>query len=220
MQLTVLDGKALNPGDLSWDVFRKYADVKVYQQTLPNEIVDHIGTSDAVLLNKVNITAEILSQCPNLKYIGVLATGYNVIDLNATNKANICVTNIPSYSTMAVAQHTFALIMQFSNQIEIHNNSIKNGEWIKSDSFCYWKTPLIELYNKTLGIIGYGNIGKQVEKIANAFGMNVIVCPHHFDKNIKNCVTLSELYKQSDFFLDSKQLYYFYRTFILVSVKK
>lgn len=199
MQLTVLDGKALNPGDLSWDVFRKYADVKVYQQTLPNEIVDHIGTSDAILLNKVNITAEILSQCPNLKYIGVLATGYNVIDLNATNKANICVTNIPSYSTMAVAQHTFALIMQFSNQIEIHNNSIKNGEWIKSDSFCYWKTPLIELYNKTLGIIGYGNIGKQVEKIANAFGMNVIVCPHHFDKNIKNCVTLSELYKQSDF---------------------
>ena len=165
MQLTILDGKALNPGDLSWDVFRKYADVKVYQQTLPNEIVDHIGTSDAVLLNKVNITAEILSQCPNLKYIGVLATGYNVIDLNATNKANICVTNIPSYSTMAVAQHTFALIMQFSNQIEIHNNSIKNGEWIKSDSFCYWKTPLIELYNKTLGIIGYGNIGKQVEKM-------------------------------------------------------
>ena len=154
---------------------------------------------DAILLNKINITSDVISQCPNLKYIGVLATGYNVIDLQATNKANICVTNIPSYSTMAVAQHTFALMMQFSNQIEVHNNSVRNGEWIDRDCFCYWKTPLIELYNKTLGIIGYGNIGKQVEKIAKAFGMNVIVCPHKFNSNIENCVTMQELLAKSDF---------------------
>ena len=100
---------------------------------------------------------------------------------------------------MAVAQHTFALMLQFSNQIEVHNNSVRNGEWIDRDCFCYWKAPLIELYNKTLGIIGYGNIGKQVEKIAKAFGMNVIVCPHKFNSNIENCVTMQELLAKSDF---------------------
>ena len=199
MQLTILDGKALNPGDISWEEFTKYADVRVYENTKPNEVISHIGSSDAILLNKINITSDVISQCPNLKYIGVLATGYNVIDLQATNKANICVTNIPSYSTMAVAQHTFALMMQFSNQIEVHNNSVRNGEWIDRDCFCYWKAPLIELYNKTLGIIGYGNIGKQVEKIAKAFGMNVIVCPHKFNNNIENCVTMQELLAKSDF---------------------
>ena len=161
MQLTILDGKALNPGDISWEEFTKYADVRVYENTKEHEVISHIGSSDAILLNKINITSDVISQCPNLKYIGVLATGYNVIDLQATNKANICVTNIPSYSTMAVAQHTFALMMQFSNQIEMHNTSVHNGEWIDRDCFCYWKAPLIELYNKTLGIIGYGNIGKQ-----------------------------------------------------------
>ena len=199
MQLTILDGKALNPGDITWEEFTKYADVRVYEQTKESEVISHIGSSDAILLNKINITSDVISQCPNLKYIGVLATGYNVIDLDATNKANICVTNIPSYSTMAVAQHTFALMMQFSNQIEIHNASIRNGEWIDRDCFCYWKTPLIELYNKTLGIIGYGNIGKQVEKIAKAFGMNVLICPHKFNSNIENCVTMQELLAKSDF---------------------
>lgn len=199
MQITILDGYALNPGDLSWDCFKQYANLKIYNNTPSDKVIERIGDSEAILLNKINITSEILENCPNLKYIGVLATGYNVIDLQATNKKNICVTNIPSYSTMAVAQHVFALITHFTNHVALHDQSVKNNDWINNETFCYWKKPLIELSGKTLGILGYGNIGKQVEKIANAFGMNVIVCPHKKNNQIKNSVSLEELFSKSDF---------------------
>lgn len=199
MKLTILDGSALNPGDLSWDLFKKYADIIVYSQTNENDVISHIGTSDAILLNKVVISNEIISRCKNLKYIGVLATGYNVIDIKAAKNAKICITNIPAYSTMAVAQHVFSLITYFSNHVAIHSSSVMNGDWIKSQNFCYWNKPLIELAGKTIGIIGYGNIGKQVEKIALAFGMKVIVCPHKMTSNIKNAVTLETLLKTSNF---------------------
>ncbi|MBQ5999633.1 MAG: D-2-hydroxyacid dehydrogenase [Treponema sp.] len=197
MKLTILDGNAVNPGDLSWDIFKKYADVIVYEQTAPESVIERIADSDAVLLNKISINQNILAHCKNLKYIGVMATGYNVIDVEAVKKAGITVCNIPAYSTMAVAQHTFALIQHFSNHVALHNESVHNGDWTKANMFCYWKKPLFELNGKTLGILGYGNIGKQVEKIANAFGMRVIVCPHH-PKGLPNEVTKEELFKQAE----------------------
>lgn len=197
MKLTILDGNAVNPGDLSWDIFKKYADITVYGQTAPESVIERIADSDAVLLNKIVINKEILSHCKNLKYIGVMATGYNVIDVEAVKEAGITVCNIPAYSTMAVAQHTFAFIQNFSNQVALHNESVHNGDWTKAEMFCYWKKPLFELCGKTLGILGYGNIGKQVEKIALAYGMNVIVHPHT-PKGLKNKVSLEDLFIKSD----------------------
>lgn len=197
MKLTILDGNAVNPGDLSWDIFKKYADVTVYGQTAPESVIERIADSDAVLLNKIIINKEVLSHCKNLKYIGVMATGYNVIDVDAVKEAGITVCNIPAYSTMAVAQHTFAFIQNFSNQVALHNESVHKGDWTKAEMFCYWKKPLFELCGKTLGILGYGNIGKQVEKIALAYGMNVIVHPHT-PKGLKNEVSLEELFIKSD----------------------
>ena len=189
----------MNPGDLSWDSFSKYADITVFERTPQELAVEHIGNSDAILLNKVKITSEILSKCTNLKYIGVLATGYNVIDVDAVKKAGICATFIPDYSTNAVAQHVFALITYFTNHVTVHNESVINGDWTKNPDFCYWKKPLIELCGKTLGILGYGKIGRQTAKIAEAFGMNVIVCPHKITPEVKNFVNFDLLLKKSNF---------------------
>ena len=199
MKLTVLDGYALNPGDLSWDSFTKYADVTVFERTPQELAVEHIGNSDAILLNKVKITSDILSKCTNLKYIGVLATGYNVIDVDAVKKAGICATFIPDYSTNAVAQHVCALITYVTNHVAVHNESVINGDWTKNPDFCYWKKPLIELCGKTLGILEYGKIGRQTAKIAEAFGMNVIVCPHKITPEIENFVNFDSLLKKSNF---------------------
>lgn len=197
MTLVILDSQALNPGDLNWDFFKSYADVTIYQQTPENLVAERIGNADAILINKININSELLKKCKNLKYIGILATGYNVVDINAVKSANITVTNIPAYSTSAVAQHTFALLMHFSNQVDFHNDSVLNGDWKKAPIFCYWKKPLFELEGKTLGIIGYGNIGKKVEQIANAFGMKTLIFPHK-PNGKSNCVSLDELLKKSD----------------------
>ena len=199
MKLTILDGNAVNPGDVSWDLFKKYADITVFPRSSEKEVISRIAESDAVFLNKIRIDENVILHCPNLKYIGVLATGYDVIDIPAVKKAEICVTNIPSYSTMAVAQHVFSLITFFTNHISAHNDSVQNEGWIKSPDFCYWEKPLFELYGKTLGILGYGNIGRQVAKIADAFGMNVLVCPHSPSADIPNCVTQEKLWEQSDF---------------------
>lgn len=198
MKITILDGSALNPGDLSWDVFKSFGDVTVYPQTASELVAERIADSDAIFLNKININKSILSKCPNLKYIGVLATGYNVINIDDVKNAGITVTNIPAYSTMAVAQHVFALITHFTNHVALHNQSVHNGDWIKCPNFCYWNKPLIELDGKTLGIYGYGNIGKQVEKIAQAFGMKTIVCLHHPNSSVKNAVTQEQLWQMSD----------------------
>ena len=199
MKLTILDGNAVNPGDVSWDLFKKYADITVFPRSSEKEVISRIAESDAVFLNKIRIDENVILHCPNLKYIGVLATGYDVIDIPTVKKAGICVTNIPSYSTMAVAQHVFSLITFFTNHISAHNDSVQNEGWIKSPDFCYWEKPLFELYGKTLGILGYGNIGRQVAKIAEAFGMNVLVCPHSPSADIPNCVTQEKLWEQSDF---------------------
>ena len=197
MKLTILDGMAVNPGDLSWDIFKKYTDVTVYQTTEQNQVIERIADSEAVILNKIRITEDVLSACPKLKYIGVMATGYNVIDVAAVKKAGITVCNIPAYSTEAVAQHVFALLLHFSNHVALHNQSVHNGAWISASIFCYWEKPLFELAGKTLGILGYGNIGKKVEQIASAFGMNVLICPHR-PNGSPNCVSFDELLQKAD----------------------
>lgn len=199
IKLTILDGHAVNPGDLSWDIFKEIADVTVYERTPNEQLIERIGNSDAIFLNKINITEEILDKCPNLKYIGVLATGYNVIDIAATKKHGIVVTNIPSYSTDSVAQHVFSFILNFTNQVYNHNLSVKNGDWIKCPDFCYWNDSLIELKGKTLGIFGYGNIGQKVCEIGKAFGMDIICCTRTQKNNMPKNVSWEELLKCSDF---------------------
>jgi len=201
MTITVLDGHAANPGDLSWEEFKKLGEFHYYDRTPPELVIERIKDSDLIFLNKVNITKEILNNCPKLKYIGVLATGYNVIDLNACREKGIIVTNIPAYSTNSVAQHVFSFILYFSNLSAQHSQSVHNGDWIRCPDFCYWNSPLCELEGKTLGIFGFGNIGQQVAKIAHTFGMNVIVNVHS-EKSFtggEKTVSTEELFKQSDF---------------------
>ena len=201
IKITVLDGYAANPGDLSWDVFKDFAELTVYDRTPPELVVERIGNAEAIFLNKVNITRQIIEKCPNLKYIGVLATGYNVVDTKAAREAGITVTNIPAYSTDSVAQHVFALILNFTNLVEQHSRSVHDGDWIKSPDFCYWKSPLTELKGKTLGIFGFGSIGQKVAEIAYAFGMNVIIHVHS-EKSFKGnekAVSKEELFAESDF---------------------
>lgn len=199
MKLTILDGHAVNPGDLPWDRFSKLADITVYERTPSEEVKNRIGDSDAIFLNKINITEEILSACPKLKYIGVLATGYNVVDLDACRRRNITVTNIPAYSTDSVAQHVFAFILNFTNHVAMHNSSVQKGDWQRCPDFCYWKAPLYELAGKTLGIFGYGNIGKKVSQIAKAFGMKVICTTRTPREGMPEMVSFEELCRRSDF---------------------
>ena len=200
MKITVLDGYGVNPGDVSWEQIERLGELTVYDRTSSDLVIERIGDSDAIFLNKIQINEEILSHCPNLKYIGVLATGYNVVDVKVCAKRKITVTNIPAYSTNAVAQHVFAFILNFTNLVEIHSQSVHSGGWIKNPDFCYWLKPLSELAGKTIGIFGFGNIGKKVAEIAHAFGMNVIVKTHG-NKPAENEKTVSkeELFSLSDY---------------------
>lgn len=199
MKLTILDGHAVNPGDLSWDCFKKSASVTVYERTPPDLVIGRIGDSDAVLLNKVSITSDILKECPKLKYIGILATGYNVVDIKAAQEFGVTVTNVPSYSTMAVAQHVFSFITTFTNHVQQHSEGVMKGKWTASPDFCYWDSPLTELSGKTLGIFGFGHIGERVARIGEAFGMKVICCPHHVKEGMPEPVSLDGLFEKSDF---------------------
>ena len=199
IKLTILDGHAVNPGDLPWDFLKKYADITIYERTPQEQVIERIGNSDAIFLNKIQITKDILAACPNLKYIGVLATGYNVIDLDAAQSRGIVVTNIPAYSTDSVAQHVFSFILYFTNQVAQHSESVMKGDWIKCPDFCYWNSSLSELTGKTLGILGYGHIGSRVAQIAKAFGMNVICCTRTPKPDMPTAVSFEELLKCSDF---------------------
>ncbi|MBR1911476.1 MAG: D-2-hydroxyacid dehydrogenase [Treponema sp.] len=198
MKIVILDGNALNPGDLSWKPLEQFGTVTVYPRTNDEDVVKRIGDSDIILLNKINITEDIISHCPNLKYIGVQATGYNVVDLEACRRHNITVTNVPSYSTAGVAQLVFAFISEFACHVQLHSNSVMAGDWTRAKDFCYWKTPLMETYGKTIGIFGYGNIGSRVARIAEAYGMHVQVCTRTPKPDIKNAVTFETLLKTSD----------------------
>lgn len=199
VKLTILDGHAVNPGDLPWSFLDGLADYTVYERTAPEDVIKRIGNSDAVFLNKIQITKEIFDACPKLKYIGVLATGYNVIDIEAARVHNVVVTNIPAYSTDSVAQHVFSFILYFTNQVAQHSSSVMAGDWVKCPDFCYWNGRLSELSGKTLGIFGYGNIGSRVAEIGKAFGMKVICCTRTPKDGMPEAVTFEELLKRSDF---------------------
>lgn len=202
MKIVVLDGYVLNPGDLSWNEFSKIGDVKVYDRTLANEVIDRIGDAEVIYTNKTVINDVVINACPNLKFIGVLATGYNVVDIIAASKKNIVVTNIPNYGTNSVAQFTFGLILEICHKIGLHNNSVKKGEWTNNLDFSYCLTPQVELYGKTLGIIGFGKIGKAVIKIAQAFGMKIIVSTAYQDETYLSSnlrfVSQDELFREAD----------------------
>lgn len=175
MRIVDLDAHALNPGDLSWEGIERLGDLVIYPRTSPDQIVERAKDAEALLINKIQMTREVISRLPKLKYIGELATGYNNIDLEAAHERGIIVTNIPAYSTASVAQHVFALLLAVANRVEHYADEVRLGKWSHHPDFCYWNTPLFELEGKTIGIVGYGNIGKRVSEIAHAFGMHVAV---------------------------------------------
>lgn len=202
MKIVVLDGKALNPGDLSYDHLNQYGQVTIYQTTQTEaQTIERIGDSDIVLVNKVPITQAVLDACPNIKLICVQATGYNVVDCQACAQRNIPVTNVPTYGTAAVAQFTMALILEMCHRVGLHNHSVHQGDWAKADSFCYWLSPQMELAGKTLGIIGFGRIGQAVGRLAKAFGMDVITynrSQSEEGRKIARYVDLETLLTESD----------------------
>lgn len=174
MKIVVLDGYALNPGDLSWDPLHELGETTVYERTPVERVVERSRLAKAILTNKTPITREALERLPALRYIGVLATGYNVVDVAAAQAQGIVVTNVPDYGTHSVAQHTIALLLELCGRIGVHSEAVHAGEWTNSPDWCFTKAPLTELFGKTMGIIGHGQIGRQVGRIALALGMKVV----------------------------------------------
>lgn len=202
MKIVILDAYTSNPGDLSWEKFEKLGELTVYDRTSHDEIIERCKDADIILDNKVILDDETISQLPKLKYIGILATGFNIVDIESAKRHGIAVCNVPTYSTSAVAQLTFALILEIYNRVSVHNDAVHSSEWSSCKDFCFQKTPLIELAGKTIGIIGFGKIGYEVAKIADAFGMNILCNVHNPKpqpgfKNFK-FVSLDELAKESD----------------------
>lgn len=176
MKMVVLDSYTAVSTDLSFDSVRQLTDdITIYDRTQPQDVVARIGDADGILVNKTQITKAILEQCPSLKYIGIFATGYNMVDLGYCKEHNLVVSNVPGYSTNAVAQLTFSFILNLTFQIDKHNKEVHEGEWVENDTFCYYDPRITELFGKTLGIVGFGNIAKQVARIAAAFDMEVLV---------------------------------------------
>ncbi|OJF76558.1 MAG: glycerate dehydrogenase [Treponema sp. CETP13] len=202
MKIVVLDGYSLNPGDISWAKLEELGDLTIYDRTLNKaDIIPRIGDAEIVLMNKTPITKETLTACKNIKYIGVLATGYNVVDIDAAKEKGIPVCNIPNYGTNAVAQFATGLLLELCHHIGEHSHSVYKGEWENSIEWCYWHSPLIELSGKTAGIIGFGRIGKRTAEIFSALGLKIIVYTPH-PKKIDNSnfefVSLEDLLKRSD----------------------
>ena len=175
MKIIVLDGYGLNPGDLNWEGFETLGELTVYDRTLPSELMERAAGAEVLITNKTLITAENMADLPELKYIGVLATGYNVVDIDAAKARGIVVTNIPAYSTASVAQMVFAHILNITQRVGYYADENKQGRWTKNADFCYWDTQLVELQGKKMGIVGFGNIGQATARIAQAFGMEVCV---------------------------------------------
>ena len=186
MKIVVLDGYTLNPGDISWSALKELGELIVYDRTpyQNKAILNNIADAEIIFTNKTPIDKEILNKAPNLKYIGVLATGYNVVNIKLAKSKNIVVTNIPDYSSGAVAQFTMGLLLELCHNIGAHNVSVKNGDWVKSKDFCYWNSPLMELAGKTLGLIGFGKIGKATAKLAQAFGLKVLLFTRTVDQSL------------------------------------
>ena len=186
MKIVILDGICVNPGDLSWEDMSKLGELTIYERTAPQQVVERCVGAEAVITNKVMITDAVMAALPQLKYVGILATGYNVVDIDAAHRRGITVTNIPAYSTDSVAQMTFAHILNITNRVEHYAMEVREGKWSAHPDFCYWNTPLPELAGKTLGIVGLGNTGMRVACIAHAFGMDV------FAMTSKNAADLPE----------------------------
>lgn len=203
MKIVVLDGKGLAADDLNYDAFREFGEVTVYENTAREDVVSRIGNSDVVITNKVLLTKEVMDACPSVRLVLIMATGYNIIDLEAATSRGITVCNIPAYSTNAVAQYVFACMLSYCNKINEHNESVQRGDWINSDTFSYRVAPLYELAGKTLGIVGFGAIGKAVAKIAKAFEMNVLVYSRtiypQFESANLRFTDLNTLLENSDF---------------------
>lgn len=199
MKIVITDAETVTSGDLSFCIFEKFGEVKIFNLTQPHEVAERIKDADIVLCNKTNMTAENMKNAKKLKYIGLFATGFNNIDLDYTNAHGITVCNVPGYSTEAVVQHTFALILQLLCKTMDYNTLVKKGDWIKSRTFSYFPIPLYELANKTIGIVGYGSIGKRVADVAKAFNMKVLVYKRHkIDDTTVTQVSFDELLKSSD----------------------
>lgn len=173
MKITILDGYGMNPGDMSWAPLEELGDLTVYDRTAPEQVLERAAGSEALLTNKTVLTAETLRALQQLRYVGVLATGYNVVDIDAARELGIVVTNIPAYSTDSVVQMVFAHLLAITNRVEHYTDENRRGRWSSNPDFCYWDSPLHELSGKTFGIVGLGNIGSAVSRVARAFGMNV-----------------------------------------------
>lgn len=200
MKIVILDAYAANPGDLSWDEFAALGELTVYDRTAQEYAAARIGDAEVVFINKVRLTDEIFAACPNLKLVSILATGYNIVDLAAAKRRGITVCNVPGYSTRAVVQMTFALLLEICQQVGLHSGAVHTGRWQTCPDFCFWDRPLIELDGKTMGIVGYGAIGSAVGTVAQALGMKLLVTARH-EKPVPEgarFVSLPELLAQSD----------------------
>ncbi len=201
MKIIILDGYTVNPGDLNWDWLGEYGEYEVYDRTDNKDILSRCDGADIVITNKTPLGKDILEKLPDVKFIDLLSTGYNITDIYYARERGIPVSNVPAYSTKAVAQLTFAFILQFSSRVAEHSASTKDGDWQKCEHFCYMVSPLSELAGKTIGIVGFGSIGKEVAKIAEAFSMNVLVNTNHpgeDTESLKFC-DLDTLLENSDF---------------------
>ncbi|WMJ76775.1 MULTISPECIES: D-2-hydroxyacid dehydrogenase [unclassified Sedimentibacter] len=202
MKIVVLDGYTTNPGDLSWDEIKRIGDADIYDRTPVDLTAERIGSAEIVLTNKSPVSRETIEKCGNIKYIGVLATGYNIVDVDAATENNIVVTNIPSYGTAAVAQFTIALLLEICHHIGEHNRAVMNGDWTASNDWSFWNYRLTELEGKVMGIIGYGRIGQKTGQIAQALGMKILANANHPDPSLENenCkyVDFKTLVRESD----------------------
>lgn len=201
MKIVVLDGYGLNPGDLSWDAVSQLGELTVYDRTSSEEVIERSAGAEAILTNKTVITAEIMEALPDLKYIGVLATGYNVVNVGAAREKGIVVTNIPAYSTPSVAQMVFAHILNIAQQVQHHSEEVRKGRWTNNADFCFWDTPLIELREKKIGLVGLGHTGFNTARIAIGFGMQVTAYTSKSSLQLPPEIkkrTLDELFSECD----------------------
>lgn len=202
MKIVMLDAYTTNPGDLSWDFMNDFGEVTIYDRTPSDKILERAKEADIIITNKTPLTKETIDALPNLKFVALMSTGYNIVDYVYLKEKSIPVSNIPSYSTDAVAQLVLSFMLELAMNVGLHSKSVKSGDWAKCNDFCYWKTPLTELTGKTMGIFGFGRIGRAVAERANAFGMNVIAyTPRLYgnEPDFVKFVSLNELQKNSDF---------------------